>query len=140
MLSEDLTLLTTSKIPQLNGIAFPIIEGTGGFFTKTEGAETLMSSLKQLILTSKGERVMNPEFGTSLRKSIFEPFTKELELEIKNEIVTAIKIYEPLVNIKSLQISWDERPASEGRNQVYVSLLFTVEGTALDIQTLEIVV
>ena len=58
---EDINLLTTSKTTRVNGIAFPVIAGAGGFFTKTDGAETVMSGLKQLLLTNRGERVMTLE-------------------------------------------------------------------------------
>ena len=44
--NEDITLITTSVSKKMNGVAFPVIEGLGGFFTRSEGAETIMSGMK----------------------------------------------------------------------------------------------
>lgn len=140
MLSEDINFLTTSKTTPLNGIAFPVVEGVGGFFTKTEGVETVMSSLKQLLLTSKGERVMNPEFGTNLRKAVFEIYDNKLKSSLTTEIIQAIRIHMPIINIESLEISFDESLKTIGRNQVYVSLKFSISGDVSGLQILEIVV
>jgi len=138
--TEDITKLSTSKVPTRNGISFPAVEGMGGFFTKTEGINTLLSGLKQLILTSKGERVMNPEFGTSLRKSVFEHFDAELKKNLSNDITRAIAIYLPEVLISSLVISWDESPQASNKNQIFVSLKFTVSEDLNNEHRLEIVV
>ena len=140
MLAEDLNLITTSKSRVLRGIAFPVVEGTGGFFTTTDGAETAMSSLKQLLLTNKGERVMNPEFGTNLRKSVFEVYDGDLETQLKGEIIQAIQLYIPYVDVESIKLSWDESLKTMGRNQVYVSVRFSISGDATGTQILEIVV
>ena len=140
MLSEDINFLTTSKTNPLYGIAFPVVEGMGGFFTKTEGVTTVMSSLKQLLLTSKGERVMNPEFGTNLRKAVFEIYDIQLKPQLSTEIIQAIRIHLPVVDIQSLEISFDESLKTMGRNQVYVSLKFKISGDVTGLQILEIVV
>tara|TARA_R110001583_G_scaffold33135_2_gene112190 strand:+ start:512 stop:934 length:423 start_codon:yes stop_codon:yes gene_type:complete len=137
---EDINLLTTSRTNRLNGIAFPVIEGTGGFFTKTDGAETVMSGLKQLLLTNRGERVMRPDFGTSLRKSIFEPFTTSLKVKLREEIKATIKKYEPRVDIIDLVLSWESRPQSAGRNHIYISLKFKIKDEITDVQVLDIIV
>ena len=137
---EDINLLTTSKTTRVNGIAFPVIAGAGGFFTKTDGAETVMSGLKQLLLTNRGERVMKPDFGTSLRKSGFEPFTTSLKVQLREEIKATIKKYEPRVDILDLTLSWESRPQSAGRNHIFISLNFKVKGDITEPQILDIIV
>tara|TARA_R100000152_G_C6678728_1_gene113145 strand:- start:60 stop:482 length:423 start_codon:yes stop_codon:yes gene_type:complete len=137
---EDINLLTTSKTTRVNGIAFPVIAGAGGFFTKTDGAETVMSGLKQLLLTNRGERVMKPDFGTSLRQSVFEPYTPSLKIKLREEIKATITKYEPRVDIIDLVLSWESRPQSAGLNHIYITLKFKVKGEITDTQILDIVV
>ena len=124
MLNDDISLLTTSKTTPFHGVSFPVIEGVGGFFAKTDGAQTTMSGLKQLLLTSKGERVMNPNFGTALRKSVFEPFTSDLMASLKSEIRFSINKYHPEVEILALEMSWDSHPKSRGRHKIFIQLKF----------------
>tara|TARA_R110000822_G_scaffold71668_3_gene172616 strand:+ start:326 stop:748 length:423 start_codon:yes stop_codon:yes gene_type:complete len=140
MILEDINLLTTSKTTRLNGIAFPVIEGNGGFFTKTDGAETVMSGLKQLLLTNRGERVMKPDFGTSLRKSVFEPFTTSLKVQLREEIKATIAKYEPRVDIIDLVLSSESRPQSAGMHHIFISLKFKLKSEITDVQVLDIIV
>ncbi len=139
MINEDINILTTSKSRNnILGVAFPVVEGLGGFFTRSEGAEAIMSSLKQLLLTNKGERVMRAEFGTNLRKAVFEPFDNELKMSLENDIRRAILEYEPRIDLNNLIISWDE--ASPGYNQIYVRLNYSIKGELTGEQTLELIV
>ena len=138
MILEDLNLITTSRTKQLNGIAFPITAGTGGFFTKTDGAATVMSGLKQLLLTNKGERVMRPDFGTSLRRRVFEPYNEETKSNLDEELRFIIKKYEPRVNIIQLEISFE--PNSYDRHHIYISLRFKIKDEVTNTQILELIV
>jgi phage baseplate assembly protein W len=137
---ENVTFLTTSQKERMNGIAFPPIAGTGGFFSRTGGIETILSGLKQLILTSKGERVMLPGFGTSLRKYVFEPYTVELRNKISQEILEAISIYEPRVIVKDLSVIFDESVRGSDRNSILVSLRIAVKGDILNEKILDLIV
>jgi Bacteriophage baseplate protein W len=64
----------------------------------------LESSVKMLLLTSKGERVMEPEYGTNLRQIIFEPNAQGIESHIQQEIVEALNRWEPRVELTSLSV------------------------------------
>jgi len=140
MLKDDISLLTTSKTTPFKGVSFPVIGGAGGFFAGTNGAQTTMSGLKQLLLTSPGERVMNPTFGTSLRRSVFEPFTSDLMASLKSEISFAIGKYHPEVEILNLQMSWDSHPRNRGRHKIFVQLKFQIKGELINPQILDIII
>jgi len=137
---EDISFLTTSQKERLNGIAFPVTAGTGGFFSRSDGIETILSGLKQLILTTKGERVMLPGFGTNLRKYIFEPYTSSLRDKIRSEIFEAISIYEPKVIVRDLSVTFDESISGAGRNSIYVSLRLVTKDDILNEKILDIIV
>lgn len=61
----------------------------------------LESSLRMLLLTRKGERVYDPQYGTNLWRLVFNPNTDELPGEISNEISTAVAANEPRVDFVS---------------------------------------
>ena len=69
------------------------------------------SNIKNLLLTAKGERVMQPNFGSRLRELLFEQYTEDLSSRIQEEIQEAISTWLPYINIASVNIiQSDEDP------------------------------
>ena len=65
-------------------------------------------NLKNLILTHKGERIMNPEFGCDIWKLLFEPIIEEeIDKQIENTIVDAVSIWLPYLNIDEILFDYD---------------------------------
>jgi len=54
--------------------------------TKVYDKELVKQDLINYFNTKKGERVMNPEFGTIIWNCIFDPLTDDLKEEIKSDI------------------------------------------------------
>jgi phage baseplate assembly protein W len=66
-------------------------------------------NLKNLILTKKGERLMQPEFGCDVWKVLFEPLDGVLvETSIENSIVEAVSIWLPYLNIDTIVFDYNE--------------------------------
>lgn len=65
-------------------------------------------NLKMLILTSPGERMMNPKFGVGIRKYLFENKTEFTKQQIANKIVEQANKYLPYITITS--ITYPEQP------------------------------
>jgi len=87
------------------GLALPINIMRGKFkstYTTTDQART---NLKNLLLTIKGERVFQPDFGTNLYKVLFEPNTEFLRDNIREEIKSSVSKWTPYINLKSIQVS-----------------------------------
>tara|TARA_R100000734_G_C3224822_1_gene34966 strand:+ start:10 stop:249 length:240 start_codon:yes stop_codon:yes gene_type:complete len=64
------------------GLKLPFNRGNSGLFPQTETTlEQAGSNIKNLLLTAKGERVMQPEFGSRLRELLFEQQTEDLDKE-----------------------------------------------------------
>jgi len=70
-------------------------------FTTMEQAKTNMLNL---ILTRKGERYMQPEFGTDLMKKVFEQSDDELIAAVDEDITSAVETWLPFININELKI------------------------------------
>ena len=83
----------------------------------------LESSVKMLLLTSKGDRVMEPEYGTDIRSLLFESNLSGIGSLIQEEIVTAFAVWEPRVKLTSVSIDFDPNGRSVSLNLVLVSRL-----------------
>ena len=88
---------------------------------KHVGVNAVVNSIKNLVLYNHYERPFNPEFGSNLRKLLFEnadSFTASL---IEREISEMISIYEPRCQVEKLVTR-----ASPDENGFYVELTFFV--------------
>ena len=70
----------------------------------TKDAAAIQQALTTLLLTSKGERLFQPEMGSSLRRFLFEPLDYATASLIKSAILETIKEYEPRVIVIELII------------------------------------
>ena len=101
------------------GVRFPLDHSQEGFFYKTKTIlEQAKSNMRNLLLTSKGERVMQPEFGSTLTDVLFNQ-GKDVENEIDEAIREAVSNWLPYVIINEINMF------QEG-NQVDVSIDFSV--------------
>ena len=94
------------------GLKLPFTRGRSGLFPQSETTlEQAGSNIKNLLLTSKGERIMQPDFGSRLRDLLFEQYTEDLSSRIQEEIQEAISTWLPYINIASVNIiQSDEDP------------------------------
>ncbi len=67
----------------------------------------LESSVRMLLLTAKGERLMLPDYGTNLRQILFTPNIESVETLVSHEITEALNRFEPRVTLESLEIDRD---------------------------------
>lgn len=65
--------------------------------------DQISSKLTYLLLTQKGERYYNDQFGTNLLKYIFEPNDSITHAEIVEDIKQDVKNYMPEVTISNIQ-------------------------------------
>jgi phage baseplate assembly protein W len=105
-------------------INFPFKNSPEGFFldlTTTDNS-AVKADLMHLILTRKGQRLYNPDFGTNLLLYIFEPNDNLTYGELKNEITTTVKKYLPNLNIDNLSVGPDE----EGEYTAVIQVDYTI--------------
>ena len=105
------------------GLKLPFTRDRAGLFGQTETTlEQAGNNIKNLLLTSKGERVMQPEFGSDLRDLLFEQYTEDLTDRIKDAIEEAMSTWLPYITISSVNIIQDET----NPNQTKVDLDFSL--------------
>ena len=105
------------------GLKLPFTRDRAGLFGQTETTlEQAGNNIKNLLLTSKGERVMQPEFGSDLRDLLFEQYTEDLTDRIKDTIEEAMSTWLPYIVISSVDVIEDKT----NPNQTKVDLDFSL--------------
>ena len=113
------------------GIEFPLDYSQEGFFRKTKTIrQQVKSNIRNLLLTEKGERVFQPNFGSNLKSLLFEQITPTTLENIENNIRESLSTWLPYVNVNNLVAVQNDR----NLNQVLISLEYstTLEPDALD--------
>jgi len=82
-------------------------------------SEVAEQNLKMIILTSQGERVMDPNFGVGIRSFLFEQESPFLEDEIKNRINNQVSKYAPFISIGEMTVDMDSDAQSLSLHLVY---------------------
>jgi phage baseplate assembly protein W len=93
------------------GLPYPITKTPLGFFRTQSGVSQIKSDMLSLLLTNPGERVFLPDFGTPLKRLIFEQNDRALELMAKNMIADSIARWEPRVTVQQIQVTKDISPS-----------------------------
>jgi len=86
-----------------------------GFGVTKNVRENIKQSLKMLILTNPGERMMLPEYGAGLRNYLFEQNTEVTHAAAISEIENQVGIYMPYLNILEIKVG-DNPPGVDLRD------------------------
>jgi len=86
------------------GVSLPFNGPSGPFNSTYSTKDQIKSNLINLILTNKGERVFNPEFGMDLRKVLFEGMVDDLTSVIQDLIVMNINMFIPEVIVNNINV------------------------------------
>jgi phage baseplate assembly protein W len=91
-------------------INYPFKNSNDGFFLdlNSDPNAAIKADLMHLILTRKGQRLYNPDFGTDLLRFIFQPNDDMTLSEIKSEVKTVVKKYLPNLTINEITVTETE--------------------------------
>ncbi len=87
------------------GCPYPIIKHPRGLLRTQNGIDQIKSDLLVLLLTNPGERCMLPEFGTPLRRLLFDPNDPLIAEQAREIIINSISMWEPRVVISEINVS-----------------------------------
>lgn len=96
-------------------------------YTTLEQAKT---NLLNLIFTNEGERIMQPAFGCSIKKMLFQPITPNLIQAMDNTIREKVTYWLPYLKIQKLSIEGEP-----DLNRVNFYLEFSMKGNDFDRST-----
>jgi Bacteriophage baseplate protein W len=120
------------------GWRFPILPDETGSLGWCDGQPNVEQSLKILLLTAVGERVMRPTFGTEAPRFVFAPGSEQYLRRLEQSIQDAVRDFEPRVDLLEVRAEPDAvepgttpEATSAGRDEarVTVSISYTVRRT-----------
>ena len=83
----------------------------------------IVQSISNLLLTRKGERPFQPDLGSDLTKTLFEPLDYASSGLVRSEVIRVLRRYEPRITVDSV------RCVPEYMNNGYqVELTYTIVG------------
>ena len=111
------------------GVSFPFRIGSRGRVVSNKlddfDESLIEDSLKQIILTRRGERPMEPEFGSDVMDLVFQSSLPSLDSVVEQLLTEAIERWEPRVELNQVTVERD-----------YVTIYVRVSYTILDTQNI----
>ncbi len=97
--------------PRFINIDYPFKNSPEGFFLNlnSDNQRAIKADLMHLLLTRKGQRLYNPDFGTDLLKFIFQPNDSLTLDDIKQEVKNSVKKYLPKLMINNITVTPNEK-------------------------------
>lgn len=102
------------------GVSLPF-NGPGVFTSTYSTKDQIKSNVINLLLTNRGERIMNPNFGADIKDVLFEGMTETIVPLIQDKITTAFSSYIPQASISKIDVVF-----SEDTNTVNVTVNYTL--------------
>ncbi len=115
---------------QSYNIKFPLnddVSKNSYFLMSQVTKDAFSSDLLLLLLTQKGERYYEPNYGTNLLKYIFEPNDTLTATDVEEEIKNIVSLYIPSLKINKITFNWnfDDNGQPISENQLNVNVKFT---------------
>lgn len=99
---------------------------------KNESA--IARSVRNIVFTVPGEKFFDEDFGSRISQSLFENINDISANIIRNEIKSSLKLYEPRVNVREV----DVKPNFD-QNEFNVTIIYEVIGADVPAQELQFV-
>lgn len=108
---------------KFKGLKTPVTKDSCGYFSTVGSTEVIRSSIRNILFTRVGERVMLPEFGSRLLELVFEPNDSILLSLARLYISESINQWEPRVELLSINLKPDQE-----RLYISIAYIITLEG------------
>ena len=96
----------------------------GGFFDTTTGRTLISNGIRDLLETTRGERLFLMDYGVDMVPYLFEPMTDELIYEMREAVVTAVNTYfSEVVKILDIKIQFNNSTKHQGVPGLVITLL-----------------
>lgn len=102
----------------------PAFDAASRSVVMSEGLQDIQESLRIILGTALGERLMRPDFGANLEDQVFETMNSSMVSYVENLIRTAIIYHEARIDADRIAVTPNQ---AEGRLDIAVS--YTVRGS-----------
>lgn len=89
--------------------------------TRNKNDQAIRQSIKNLVLTNYGERFFQPNIGSSVNRSLFEPDDAFLENDIVDSVTRTITTNEPRVSLVNVSVS-----PTDIENSISINIVFYI--------------
>jgi len=107
------------------GIMFPLRVDQSGSIAMTSGVDDLDSSIRMVLATAPGERLMRPRFGCRIWELLFEPINANTMGLMAVAVREALGQWEPRITVDDVVVS----PEDADKGQVHIRIAYTVKTT-----------
>jgi phage baseplate assembly protein W len=108
-----------------SGVGFPL-ELDKGDIKPAKDEESIRQSIRIILGTAKGERVMRPDFGCGIYDLVFEMTTDSTAGKISQAVREALLRFEPRIDVIDIQVT----PKSDEEGQkIFISIDYQVRAT-----------
>lgn len=90
--------------------------------TLNKDEDSVKESIKNLILTDRGERLMQPNLGGNIQAMLFENITPSVIKLIEENVRTTINLYEPRAELQDVTVT-----SNIDDNAVYIRITFYIK-------------
>ena len=90
----------------------------------SKDASAIKQAIVNVLLTNKGERLMNPRYGSDIRRFLFEPLDYGTGFQIKGNIRDTLEKFEPRISVIDIKCI-----LNFAENGFDVELQYSVRGT-----------
>lgn len=88
-----------------NGLNFPLRVDARGQLMLVTGAEDIDQSIRIILGTRPGERVMRPTFGCQAYELLFEPRNAATISLLQEYVDEALRMWEPRIDVQSVTVT-----------------------------------
>src|SRR3954465_9247274 len=89
------------------GFAFPLrVDGRGGIAEAAE-ERSIEASIRLILGTNDGERVMRPDFGCNLRALAFDPLDEQTRNLARYRVEEGLRRWEPRIEVMAVAVDPD---------------------------------
>ena len=106
------------------GISLPIQITNTAFAQTFQTSEQVKSNIRNLLLTKRGERILQPEFGSGLQELLFEQNVDDFEGRIEDTINESLEQWLPYVTAEEIEV--DSSDTLRDNNRINVSVKFRI--------------
>jgi phage baseplate assembly protein W len=107
------------------GLSFPLRLDSRGRLTLTTGVTEIEQSIRIILETSPGERVMRPEFGCRAWELLFEPRDATTIALLRMHVMNALAMWEPRIEV----VGVDVIDAPEFDNALVANVRYLIKDT-----------
>ena len=107
-----------------------------GYITSTKTTiDAVKNDIKLLLMTQKGERLMQPNLGMDIRKFLFEQITEDITIQIENDIVDTFSTWLPFVELREINID----KGDQDLNRLGIDIKFNIRNAPTELESVGVV-